>query len=347
MSGLSDRGRAPQRRTMMSRRWRADMGDHVIAMAWSPTGKHLACASVSGPVTIFDTNTGQPTVQLKGHDLGTTAVAWRHDGELLASAGQDGKARVWTMEGVEKCSVAGGAAWVEHVTWQPKQDAFVTAAGKKLRLWAIDGELKRTFEDHPATIADLAWRPMTDTLASATFGQVAIWEMNQSEPRAVLESKSSVLKLAWSPDGNHLAHGNQDAGVTFWDLEKNHELQMSGYAQKVRELAWDPTGTLLATGGSDEITVWDCTPPGPADSTPVTFAGHKGPISALAYQAKGLLLASGGQDGKLLLFQPGTFRKEVARSDTGAGVTVVQWGPGDRLLAVGNEAGGIAVYTVT
>ena len=33
---------------------------------------------------------------------------------------------------------------------------------------------------------------------------------------------------------------------------------------QVRQLSWNPTGKYLATGGGDRVTVWDCTPPGPA-----------------------------------------------------------------------------------
>src|SRR5262245_61569814 len=78
----------------LNRRWKADVGDHVIALAWSPSGKALAAASAAGPITLFDAG-GKVLRTLAGHGFGTTAVAWRRDGALLASAGQDGKVRLW------------------------------------------------------------------------------------------------------------------------------------------------------------------------------------------------------------------------------------------------------------
>jgi WD40 repeat protein len=346
MPGLSDLFKGGQPR--LSRRWKADLDDHVIALAWQPgRALLLAAASVSGPVTLFDAATGTPARALPGHGFGTTALSWRYDGALLASAGQDGKARLWDpAAGEERAACAGGAAWVEHVTWHPKAFVLASAAGKKLRLWAGDGQLLREYPDHAATIADLAWRPRTGELTSGAYGGVALWSTDNSEATRRLEWKGSVLKLAWAPDGGRLAHGNQDATVHYWLLATGKDLEMAGYPMKVREVCFDPTGRYLATGGGDRVTVWDCSPPGPAGSTPLSFEGHEGPVAALAYQGNGPLLASGGQDGRVLLFQPGKFKKSVARSEAGAAVAQLAWSPDDRLLAVGTEAGGVVVYSV-
>lgn len=330
----------------LTKRWRANVEDHVISLAWAPDGKVIAAALVSGPIVLFDAASGKETRTLKGHGFGTTVVAWKPDGSLLASAGQDGKVRLWdAASGDERVHLAGGAAWVEHLTWHPSVDVLASAAGKKLRLWSPDGRMLREYPDHPATIADLAWRPHTGELTSATYGGVYLWSIETNEVVRVLEWKGSVLKLAWAPDGGRLAHGNQDATVHYWLMSSGDDLQMAGYAMKVREVCFDATGKYLATGGGDQITVWDTTPPGPEDTEPLSFKGHDAPITALAYQARGVVLASGGLDGKVFLWQPGKYKKSLATSEAGAGVTQMVWGPHDDVLAVGTEAG-VVMYTV-
>src|SRR5262245_54326861 len=72
--------------------WQASVPDHVIGLAWSPDGSHLAAAAVSGPIAVFDAN-GKVVHQLKGHGFGTAAIAWQPNGNLLASVGQDSKVR--------------------------------------------------------------------------------------------------------------------------------------------------------------------------------------------------------------------------------------------------------------
>lgn len=343
MPGLRDTAPDSPR---LTRRWRADLGDHVIALEWSPTGKMLAAASVGGPVTLFDAD-GRVLHTLAGHGFGTASLSWRADGSLLATAGQDGKVRLWdTATGAERAALSAGAAWVEHVRWHPSGDRFASAAGKKLKLWSADGAHLRDYPDHRATIADLAWRPGSGELTSATYGGAYVWPAEGAEPTHRLEWQGSVLKLAWAPDGSRLAHGNQDATVHFWLLATGQDLQMSGYPLKVRELSWDATGRYLATGGGDRVTVWDCAPPGPEGSEPLSFKGHAAPLAAVAFQAKGPLLASGGLDGKVLLFQPGKFKKAVARADAGAPVAQLAWSANDRWLAAGTETGGVIGYSV-
>jgi WD40 repeat protein len=343
MPGLSDRWATHR----LTRRWRAELDDHVIDLAWSPSGNAVAAASVSGPVVVFDAETGQPRLRLAGHGFGTTGIAWRPDGVVLASAGQDGKVRLWDAgSGAERAALAGGAAWVEHVAWRPAGDVLAVAAGKKLRLFSAGGALLGECPDHPSTITDLKWRPGGGGLASAAYGGVLLWDDRGGGPARQLGWKGSVLALAWAPAGDRLAHGNQDATVHFWLVETGEDLQMAGYPLKVRELAWDPAGKYLATGGSEVVTVWDCTPPGPEGTKPLSFKGHGDAVAALAYQAKGPVLASGGKDGKVLLFQPGAFKKSLAQSECGAAVSRLAWSPDDCRLAVGTEAGALAVYSV-
>jgi WD40 repeat protein len=134
--------------------------------------------------------------------------------------------------------------------------------------------------------------------------------------------------------------------VHYWVVKGRQDLQMAGYPMKVREVCWDPTGTYLATGGGDVVTVWDTTPPGPEDTEPLGFQGHEEVIAALAYQARGPLLASGGQEGYVFLWQPGKFKKSLARSEAGAPVSQLVWSPRDDCLAVGTEVGAVVLYSV-
>ncbi|MFO0925611.1 MAG: hypothetical protein U0736_01050 [Gemmataceae bacterium] len=196
MPGLRDTAPDSPR---LTRRWKADVGDHVIALEWSPTGKTLAAASVGGPVTLFDAD-GRVLHTLAGHGFGTASLSWRADGSLLATAGQDGKVRLWdTATGAElaapvRRALPGSSTSAGH----PSGDRLASAAGKKLKLWSADEAHLRDYPDHRATIADLAWRPGSGELTSATYGGAYVWPAD-AEPTHRLEWQGSVLKLAWSP----------------------------------------------------------------------------------------------------------------------------------------------------
>ena len=277
------------------------------------------------------------------------SIAWRPDSKVLASAGQDGKIRLWDMTSGEAThSLDGGAAWVEHLAWSGgKKPILASAAGRKLKLWNAVGDLVREYPDHQSTISGLQWRPRVRQLASIAYGGVTLWDPQQSEAIRQLEWIGSSLVLAWSPDGKHIATGDQDSTVHFWIMSTGNDLQMSGYLTKVRELSWDATSRYLATGGSQEVTVWDCSGRGPAGTTPLTFSGHRDFLSVVRFQHRGKLLASGGTDGFVYVWQLRRRSVPVHEAALTAGVTSLVWAPDDRYIAVGDESGGVSVFSIS
>jgi WD40 repeat protein len=330
--------------------WQASIPDHTIGVAWSPDGKLLAAAAVSGPIAIIDATTGKPIQQLKGHGFGTTAIAWQPGGNLLASVGQDSKVRLWdTITGQEAKALEAGAAWGEKLAWHPSGHWLAAGAGKKAHVWTVSGELIREIPPQAGTVMDLAWRPGTNHLTVLAYGSATTYDPAVgTDPVKVLAWKGSPLAMAWSPDGSILAHGNQDSTVHFWYYDKSHDLQMWGYRTKVRELAWDYTSRYLATGGGSVICVWDCQagPNGPEGSKPQMLEAHEENLTSLAYQSRGFLLASAGTDGRVYLWQPTNRRgPQVGEFKFPSGeATVVAWSPDDKSLAVGSGTGEVVLF---
>jgi WD40 repeat protein len=329
-------------------RWRAVVDDCVISMKWSSDGKHIAAASISGSVCIFEAATGSLKVRLAGHQIGATALAWRPKGTEVASAGQDGKVRIWNSESGELLhEFEGGSSWVEHIGWSPSGAVLASAAGRKLRLWSAEGELVREYPDHPNTIAAIAWRPRADELASACYGQIQTWRPDEDKPTRKFSWKGSMLALAWSPDGRYLCHGNQDSTVHFWIVKGARELQMWGYPTKVRELAWDRHSRYLATGGSPQVTIWDCSGKGPANRKPIVRNHHDQLLTQLAYQHDGPLLASGCAGGRIAVWGLGRVIEPKFTAAFPSAVTQLAWSPSDTLLAVACEDGTLAVLPIS
>ena len=336
------------RKPRLTRQWRAGLSDHVIALAWSPDGRHIAAAAVSGPVAVIDAGSGAVRHTLPGHGFGTTSVAWADDG-TVASAGQDGRIRLWNATtGAERSALDAGAKWVERLAVSPCGTYLASAAGKKVRLWDRAGRLTRDYPDHGSTVTDIVWRLGSLELTASAYGGVRVLSPDGDEPVREFEWKGSVLRLAWSPDGKYLATGDQDSTVHFWIAATGQDLHMFGYPTKVRELAWDKGSRFLATGGGSQVTVWDCSGKGPEGTTPLQLNGHDeaATVNALAFQRASTLLASGGGDGKILLWHPAEGVRRQAETRLGGGITQVTWSGKDDRLAVGTEAGEVAVYGV-
>jgi WD40 repeat protein len=343
MSRLAERANVNARSLEVA--WESRLEDHVIDIAYSPDGRWLAAAAVSGSIELFKAESGEQKALLPGHRNGTFSLSWRSDSQRLASGGQDGMVRVWDIsEGTAPLSIEAGAEWVERVAYSHAGDYLVSAAGRKLRLWNSQGERLQTYGDHPSTISDVQWQPGDLLFTTACYGQVATFRRESTEAVKKFEWKGSILCLRWSPDSNYIATGNQDASVHFWYRKTGRDLEMSGYAQKVRALAWDKNSRFLATGGSPTVIVWDCSGKGPAGTRPIQLQGHSQAVSALAFQHTGSFLASGGRDGRVCLWSPKKGDYLMRMSALDGEITNVRWSPSDRGLASASANGQLRVF---
>jgi WD40 repeat protein len=76
-------------------------------VAFSPDGQRIAAGGpIDGTVKVWDTQTGQDKLTLKGHTGSVTGVAFSPDGQRIVSGSLDGTVRVWDAPPVaEKAKV--------------------------------------------------------------------------------------------------------------------------------------------------------------------------------------------------------------------------------------------------
>ena len=329
-------------------KWRTNIDDHPIGLAWSPDGNILAVAGLSRPITLFNGADGAVQHKLPGHAFDTMAISWHKDSRLLASVGQDGKVRLWDAEtGTQISEMAGGASWVERVAFSPVGDWLVSAAGRKLRLWNRSGELIREYPDANSTITDIKWRYDGKQFAVSAYNGVVLYDPKEEGPLRRFEWQGSTLTLEWSPNSKYIATGDQDSTVHFWITDTGQDLQMWGYETKVLELAWSFNSRYLATGGGAQVVIWDCSGKGPAKSRPIMVEGHQHLIKHLKFQRRGMLLASGGNDGLLAIWKVKK-KKAALLADAvfKAPIANLAWSPDDRCIAVSDDSGTLSIAAV-
>jgi WD40 repeat protein len=122
--------------------WRKFVADGLIASAFSPDGKLIACGqggeTDTGQVHLLDAATGKLLRTVSGHRYGVTDVAFSADGKYLLSCGRDTTVRITQLaDGKEVAALGqprGGQFkdWLHALTVSPSQTTVAAAdiAGK-------------------------------------------------------------------------------------------------------------------------------------------------------------------------------------------------------------------------
>ena len=346
MSDLS----AESPKGVLRRGWSAMVGDYAIAGGWVRGGDVLVVGDSAGGVCAFDGKSGKAAWTHRGaHEGGLLAMASHPNEAIFATAGQDGRALIWSAaEGKVSQAIQIGNGWVENVAWSPKGQWLAVSSSRQACVYDVDGKEVWRSDDHPSTVSAIAWSSAQE-LATACYGRVTFFDVSSGELRQKLEWKGSLVSMVLSPDGDVVACGSQDNSVHFWRRSTAQDSMMSGYPCKPSSLAFDATGTLLATSGGEQVTVWSFQGSGPEGTSPGVLELHVQPVTTLAFARRGMFLASGGRDGAVVVWslQRNGNGKPVGAAFVVDVIAELRWRPDGGALAALDAQGGVTVWRMS
>ena len=332
---------------VFSRGWFGMVGDYAISGGWILGGEALVVGDAGGGIYAFDGESGATAwVRREVHDGGVLSLAIHPDGSAFATAGQDGRALIWSAaEGQVSRSIDVGNGWVENVAWSPDGQRLAASCSRQVRTYNADGAEVWRSDDHPSTVSAIAWSSLGE-LATTCYGRATFFDAFTGEPRQKLEWQGSLVSMVLSPNGDIVACGSQDNTVHFWRRSTEQDSMMSGYPAKPSALAFDDTGTLLATGGGEDVTVWSFQGRGPEGTRPGVLEFHVEPITTLTFAPGAMRLASGSRDGAVAVWslQRNGKGDRTGTGDLGHAVAGLYWRPDGGALAALDAQGGVTVW---
>ena len=247
-------------------------------MVYSPDGTKLAVAAGNG-IWLYDAQTGQELAQCAGHTHKVFSVAFRPDGEALASiaGGHDGTIRIWDVHTGKnlrtfKHTVWNGAAW-DVVAWDvafsPDGKTIVGGGAnhKACLLDADTGKLIRTFTGHTGydhSVQSVAFSPDGKTIAGmgGHSGTVILWEANTGKLLRTFPGTANQMSqclLTFSPDGRMIASSHVLGTISLWDVNTGKRLQAITNIPIGRKASsvFSPDGKMIAWIKSLDIVLWD------------------------------------------------------------------------------------------
>jgi WD40 repeat protein len=287
------------------------------------------------------------------HDADVSDVAFSPDGELIATANDDGTLRLWaTSTGLPQGQPLGGHdGHVLDVTFSPDGQLLASRADDgTVRLWdTASGEPHGRPLEGPAAEVPVAFSPDGGLLATAgDEGTVQLWRTDTGEPEGEPygDPDGGLLAVTFSPDGDLLATGNL-WGVSLWDTATGQRRGQSpeGPVGEVGAVAFSPDGQLLASGSMDgTLRLWR-TRTGEPQGRPL--GGHNSAVLAVSFATDGRRITSAGADGTVRLWEPATGAPLTDLLDGPASSSrAAAIDPEGQLLASANEDGTVRLLEI-
>lgn len=282
------------------------------SLAFSADSGLLAFGSaLSSTVVVLDTSTWE--VQEELSHRWPAGVAFAPTGRLLAVAGLDGVARLWSLPD-----------WRQQETIDLPGDEDVFTA--------------------------LAFAPDASRLVlTVGFQRLLSWNLEQRRLEPIPVLAGGVTAVDYSRDGNHYAFASTDGTVTILGSPTDREVLRLAGSARYTDVVFGPDGTRMYTADREGSTVvWDVTPVGPSELRALARPGAR--LGLLSFSPGGDVLATTAiTDGPVILWDTSTWRPGTVIEEAAGEQNIPGFSPDGRLMALvlkPVDAGQLGIYEV-
>ena len=297
--------------------------ESVEDVACSPNGKLIASACGDGVIKVWEASTGREKVALgkrarrggsfaiaggrrrvtSGAGL-ASCIAFRPDGQQLASGYDDGVIKVWEANtGREVIATMGHEAMIFDLDYTPDGQHIVSGSiDGIIKVWEADkaseclcidinASIENTKPRHES-VTGVAMNPKGGSfVGGGSTGTLKVWDPRTGKEIFAARNKVPVECVAFNPNGQEFASGHRDGSVIRWNAATGERLQTySGHSKFVSDVSYSPDGQLIVSCSYDRtIKIWDRD----TERERYTLRENGMDISSVAFSPDGNRLVSG------------------------------------------------------
>ena len=305
--------------------------------------------------------------RLEGHSQRVSAVNVSEDGQLFATASDDGTVKVWQRNGtlLETLTEAEAQKNTVPVSFinsniqtsnliQAEQNSSISNALGTYLISASDDRIvefepqadsSTIFYSHPEPVNNISLSADGNILATTTIdGKINIWNQSGILLQTLSGHTGEVADLKFIPsskskDSDRLISTGVDKTIRVWQI-----FDRSQDRQEIYSVAISPNNSEYAVANADnEIQIWRN-----SDNKQElirTFSGHNKTISQIKYSPDGKILATAGWDNtvKLWNLKTGKLINTLTHKDA---VNAIAFSPDNQTLISGTEANNVYIWNI-
>jgi serine/threonine protein kinase len=298
---------------------------------------------------------------LEGHSKPVHSVAYSPDGQQIASASEDGTARLWQTNGglLQRTLGSGTTGSLDAVAFSAEGQA-IAAAGYDgiIRLWRTStGTSASELKGHSRYVSELAFSADGQWLASAGYDntlrfwkidlnqRLFLWQVVKAQPVHVLPNVHSgwVCSIAFSPDSQQVVSAGEDGTVKIWQTTQGKLIKtLQSHEGTAKAVAFSPNGRTVVSSATDKtIKIWDI-----AKGTLLQTIAARSEVNGLVFSRNGQVVASAQTDCNIRLWQVSNGQQVGILTGHSDIVHAIALSPDGTSLVSGSEDKTVKVWSV-
>jgi WD40 repeat protein len=316
------------------------------ALTWiavSRSGSYVASAhheSVENQVYLWRVSDGCELGHIKEIGYTVNAVAISPDGHLLASCGDSGVIKLWSIPSSPSDSAPHTSSSLnlhrEHRCGSNlghrlssisfSDDSSQVVAGsedKNIYIWNLSNNRVQALSDgHIAAVESVNFSPDGKKVVSAS-GDIHVHDLQQRERYARLHDRYPVEVTTADfsgPDGQQIASGTKDGNIIIWEVQNDSNgstqwklaARIAAHTGPIKRVSFSRNGHWLVSGSRDGyVRIWNVAT-GKLDAE---FEGHVGsPVMCAEFSWDGEHILSASEDGVIATWYSERYSKTVGLS---------------------------------
>ena len=247
------------------------------------------------------------------HGSWVWSVALNSEGQLLASGGQDGIIKIWSITtdlSINCHSLPHPSqkhqAPIRAVAFSADSKFLATGSeDKTIKIWSVEtGECLHTLEGHQERVGGVTFSPNGQLLASGSADKtIKIWSVDTGKCLHTLTGHQDwVWQVAFSSDGQLLASGSGDKTIKIWSIiegEYQNIDTLEGHESWIWSIAFSPDGQYIASGSEDfTLRLWSVK----TRKCLQCFGGYGNRLSSITFSPDSQYILSGSIDRSIRLW---------------------------------------------